>query len=122
MPRGDSTGPNGRGPATGRGFGFCTGNKRPGFNEGYGRGRGSRRNPGGTGRGQSGGFAGQGRGFRNMNYAGGMPGSMGSMDFAGSPSMTKEEEIRLLHEQADALNKEMQNINQRISELESITE
>lgn len=51
MPRGDGTGPMGRGPLTGRGAGFCTGNKMPGYlNQSIWRGssffggRGYRRN------------------------------------------------------------------------------
>jgi len=42
MPRGDRTGPNGYGPMTGRGAGFCAGYDAPGYvNSGYGgRGRG----------------------------------------------------------------------------------
>jgi len=44
MPRGDRTGPNGAGPMTGRGMGFCSGNDRPGFMEpGFGRGMRFRR-------------------------------------------------------------------------------
>jgi hypothetical protein len=44
MPRGDGTGPNGQGPMTGRGMGFCAGFNMPGFmNAGFGRGRGFRR-------------------------------------------------------------------------------
>jgi hypothetical protein len=31
MPRGDRTGPNGMGPLTGRGAGYCSGNIYPGF-------------------------------------------------------------------------------------------
>lgn len=31
MPRGDRTGPNGMGPMTGRGAGYCSGYDRPGF-------------------------------------------------------------------------------------------
>lgn len=30
MPRGDKTGPRGQGPKTGRGLGYCTGNKTAG--------------------------------------------------------------------------------------------
>jgi len=73
MPGGDRTGPEGRGPKTGRGAGYCAGNDQPGFTEpgprggggfgfGFGRGRGAgwgwRR--GGRVRG----FGGRGRGFR----------------------------------------------------------
>jgi len=45
MPQGDRTGPNGAGPRTGRGLGYCTGNTplpRAGFGRGglrLGRGR-----------------------------------------------------------------------------------
>lgn len=38
MPNGDRTGPDGRGPRTGRGMGFCSGNDSPG-NMVRGRGR-----------------------------------------------------------------------------------
>jgi len=48
MPRGDRTGPSGKGPKTGRGLGFCTGNKSAGFTKPRtrpfaGRGQGRRR-------------------------------------------------------------------------------
>ena len=50
MPRGDRTGPQGKGPKTGRGLGLCTGNKKPGNQnpqgrprDGRGRGKGWRR-------------------------------------------------------------------------------
>ena len=43
MPGFDRTGPEGRGPMTGRGAGYCAGNETPRFTNrgpGYGRGRG----------------------------------------------------------------------------------
>lgn len=40
MPLGDGTGPNGMGPRTGRGMGFCAGFNQPGFANGFGRGFG----------------------------------------------------------------------------------
>jgi len=41
MPRGDRTGPDGRGPMTGRRMGFCTGYNMPGFeNQQFRRGQG----------------------------------------------------------------------------------
>ncbi|NLP29586.1 MAG: DUF5320 domain-containing protein [Clostridiales bacterium] len=53
MPRGDGTGPSGLGPLTGRGAGYCSGYKIPGFANpigfrrgfglGLGRGSGYRR-------------------------------------------------------------------------------
>ena len=73
MPRGDRTGPEGKGPRTGRGAGDCSGNEDPnianegsrrgfgfGFGFGGGRGLGGR----GQGRGQG---RGRGRGFRFWN-------------------------------------------------------
>jgi len=50
MPYGDGTGPDGRGPRTGRGLGYCNGYNSPGFtrgvpmgrNRGFGFGRGRR--------------------------------------------------------------------------------
>ena len=62
MPKGDKTGPEGKGPRTGRGLGLCSGNEKVGYlNESIprqGRGRGPQD---GTGRGQG---RGQGRGRR----------------------------------------------------------
>ena len=54
MPRGDGTGPQGQGPATGRGQGGCaTGNRGQGQGQGQGRGQGKGRGAGrGQGRGQ----------------------------------------------------------------------
>ena len=46
MPRGDGTGPAGRGPKTGRGLGYCAGYDSPGYTK-SGRGR---RAPTGGGR------------------------------------------------------------------------
>jgi len=65
MPRGDGTGPAGQGPRTGRGAGYCTGNRSPGFrNPGLNRGRG--------GRGAGVGFARGGRGY-GITYPPGSP-------------------------------------------------
>ncbi len=72
MPRGDRNGPNGYGPRTGRGLGFCSGYPTPGYltddgmgwGRGYGGGRGGGR---GYGRGR-----GLGRGWNMyppVNYA-----------------------------------------------------
>lgn len=74
MPGGDRTGPEGKGPKTGRGAGYCSGNEEPGFaNEdprrgfgfgfGFG-GRGLRRRGQGRGQGFGGRGRGRGRGFR----------------------------------------------------------
>lgn len=45
MPRGDKTGPNGEGPKTGRGLGYCAGSDTPGYTKSgraRPRGRGQR--------------------------------------------------------------------------------
>jgi hypothetical protein len=43
MPRGDGTGPSGKGAMTGRGAGFCNNSVRSRCFSGFGRGRGNRR-------------------------------------------------------------------------------
>ncbi|HHT02143.1 MAG TPA: DUF5320 domain-containing protein [Firmicutes bacterium] len=66
MPGGDRTGPQGSGPGTGRGRGYCSGNDVPGYasgnpgffaqrgRKGVGLGRGKRVGPGnGMGRGRA---------------------------------------------------------------------
>lgn len=93
MARGDRTGPEGRGPMTGRGFGNCAGNERPGYQtdappvgRGYGRG-------GGRG-------YGRGRGFRRgVGYAD--PGD-GFAAEAG-PTSALAAEVARLREQVQAL-------------------
>lgn len=89
MPRYDKTGPQGLGAKTGRQMGNCDGTTKTGFFAnlfGFGRGRGSC--CGGRGRGQ-----GFGRGM------GGYP-------------LSKEEELKMLEAQSDA-------INSRIKELKA---
>lgn len=112
MPRGDRTGPVGMGSMTGRAAGFCSGYSAPGFmNPVMGRGF--------WGRG-----AGRGRGF-NQGFGRGM--GLGSAqrsvpDYAQAayfPSMTKEQEIEMLKDQAEGIESTLQNIQQRISELET---
>jgi len=56
MPRGDRTGPDGKGPKTGRGLGYCNGYKNPGYT-----GRPRTRSYRGLGRGY-------GRRYRNRIY------------------------------------------------------
>jgi len=76
MPRGDSTGPEGKGPRTGRGAGDCSGNEDPdianerprrGFGFGFGGGRGLGGRGQGRGQGLRGRGRGRGRGFRFWN-------------------------------------------------------
>lgn len=113
MPAGNRTGPNGMGPRTGRGAGFCAGNDRPGYaNQGYG---------GGFGRGMFGRRMFGGRGFRNMFHATGQPGWMrygaipGAYPGAAPAPMTPEQEQEALktqeawlQEQLDAVRGQME--------------
>ncbi len=68
MPGGDGTGPNGMGPMTGRGLGYCAGYDTPGFTRGVGMGRGYGRGFG-RGRGRGRGLGLGNRGGRGGYYA-----------------------------------------------------
>ena len=119
MPFGDRTGPQGLGPRTGRGAGFCSGFSGPGYMNpvpgrgfaGFGRGRGSR------------GF-GRGRGWRNWYWETGVPGWMrggyGSPRFA--PRVTSEEEMDILRDEAEYLKQQLSDVQDRISALEKSRE
>ena len=109
MPRGDRTGPMGQGPMTGRELGFCAGYDTPGYVKGGG----------GMGRG----FGFGGRGFRRRwgwgraSYFGAsLPGYAGSMPW--SQALSRDEEIRLLKTEADALKRTQKDIEKRLSDLE----
>ncbi|HRW95319.1 MAG TPA: DUF5320 domain-containing protein [Bacteroidales bacterium] len=108
MPRGDRTGPMGQGPVTGRQLGYCSGYESPGYTKGFGMGRGS-----GRGRGLGWGMGrGYGRGFgRGAGYGQGY-------EFSSWPSYSKENEIRVLKDQAESLKRAQQDIEKRLSELE----
>lgn len=121
MPWGDRTGPMGLGPMTGRGAGFCAGFPVPGFANpwvgGFGRGRGR----------------GRGFGFRRGYYPFGSPGYgyspfaspySGSPPYSGPPPyygepQSAQDEAQFLKDQADLLQKDLEEINRRIQELES---
>jgi hypothetical protein len=125
MPRGDRTGPRGTGSMTGRTAGYCAGYGMPGYanpvaggglGAGFGRGRGAR------GRG----FGVGGYGRRNMFYATGQPGFM-RFDGYGAPygypspypKPDPEMEKQALKRQAEALQSELDFINQRLAEVET---
>lgn len=121
MPRGDGTGPMGLGPMTGRAAGFCAGYGVPGYmNTVPGRFAG-----GGFGWGR--GFAGDGRGWRNMYYATGLPGWMrfgrgtiapwGATSAGVSP--TPQIERTFLNAQAEVLQARLDEIRKRLDELSS---
>ncbi|NLY52710.1 MAG: DUF5320 domain-containing protein [Firmicutes bacterium] len=122
MPRGDGSGPMGFGPMTGRGTGYCAGFSVPGYmNPGWGwvrRGRGF----------------GRGRGWRHMYYATGVPGwarypgpgvpvyHRGPAGYAGpgAPAPYRwdvEDEVAFLQHQAEILQEELADIEERLEEL-----
>ncbi len=123
MPFGDGTGPNGLGPMTGRGAGYCAGYGMPGYaNPIPGRGYF------GGGRGFFG--RGGGRGRRNRYYATGLPGwyraGMGLPAWGGypvppaGPELSPQNEAVLLKEQVSAMEKEIKEIHRYIAELEKL--
>lgn len=103
MPGYDGTGPRGEGPMTGGGFGYCTGGFWPRFGRtrGFGRGGGLGR---GLGRGR-----GYGLGWRNRAYYG--PASV-------EPAPTREEEANWLKGAISDLQRELEAMQNRLSELE----
>ncbi len=115
MPFGDRTGPQGLGPRTGRGAGYCSGFSGPGYMNpvpgrgffGFGRGRGGR-------------WFGRGRGWRNWYWATGIPGwARGGYGFSRfAPGLTAEEEIDILRDEAEYLKQQLNDVQNRMSTLE----
>ena len=110
MPRGDGTGPQGLGPMTGRGAGYCAGYNRPGYTNFSMRGRG---------------FFGRGGGYgwRNWARTTGIPGwQRAQMDLPSwggqfyQPSQTQEKEM--LDQQKDILNREIKEMKDEIQAIE----
>ncbi|MFO8018759.1 MAG: DUF5320 domain-containing protein [Promethearchaeia archaeon] len=129
MPGGDGTGPNGYGPMTGRGLGYCAGYSTPGYTKGggLGLGRGFR---GGRGRGFGRGI-GRGRGRRFVGpvtrpvYAN----PVQSAPVGTAQPATPEAELNMLKQEKNYLETELDNIRnalqditKRINELETESE
>lgn len=116
MPGGDGTGPGGMGSMTGRAAGYCAGYGMPGYaNPVGGRGYWGR----GMGRGFGRGF-GRGMGFGARwgaaPYYGGA-GYVGLPAYYGAP--TSEQERDMLKSQAEGLQRTLEDIQKRITELGS---
>ena len=112
MPRGDGTGPQGMGPMSGWGRGYCSGTAGS-FTPGTGGGRSFAGPAGRCGRGY--GFG--GRGWRNQYYATGMT---RWQRFGGPPAqaaMDPETEKQFLQNQARALQTELESIGKRLAEI-----
>jgi len=105
MPDGDRTGPMGQGPMTGRAAGFCAGYPVPGYmNPGFGRGWGRGM---GWGRGWGPGGA----------YPGYAPGYYPQQAPAYQPP-SREDELRMLHDQLKYAEEDLKAMRERIVELE----
>jgi len=122
MPRGDRTGPEGMGPMTGRGMGYCSGYDTPGFanpaGAGFGRGmaRGWGRGGGGFGRGMAWGRGmGRGWGRGGGGYGRGGYGYWGAP--AAFPAPTPEDERTYLEIEMESLKAHMESIKKRLDQL-----
>ncbi|MEA3349104.1 MAG: DUF5320 domain-containing protein [Chloroflexota bacterium] len=113
MPFGDRTGPQGQGPMTGRGAGYCSGVNAPGFATAPGRGFG--RGGAGFGRGFGRG-AGFGRGRGGWGQGGVFP-AFPAQPYVQTP-IAPEQEVGALKAQAAQLQDTLQRINDRLDELE----
>lgn len=120
MPAGDKTGPEGKGPRTGRSMGYCSGYNSPGFTKGAprrGRGRRfyKRRGPG------------FGRGNRNFYYPREHPISNDKypQNQNNETKTSREEEINSLDEEKSieneikAMKDGLDNLREKIKELEN---
>jgi len=108
MPFGDGTGPMGAGPMTGRAAGYCAGFGMPGYanpipGRGWGRGFWGR---------------GGGRGWRHWYYATGLPGWMRWGGFPAATAPAAATEKQWLENLAQNLQARLDEVRQRLSELE----
>jgi hypothetical protein len=118
MPGRNGRGPMGMGPKSGRGAGYCGGVGAPGYvNAGPGRetGVGTGRGFGFMGRGQGGGR----HGWRHFFNATGLPGWMRfGQEAAPNQKPNPELEKQALQNHAQALQSELDAVNQRLSTME----
>ncbi|OYT44383.1 hypothetical protein B6U90_05435 [Thermoplasmatales archaeon ex4484_6] len=106
MPGGDRTGPEGRGPMTGRRLGYCTGGTPPGYGAGgYGWGRGGGR---GFGRGRGMGY---GRGFWRI-----FPENDPIPRVERQTSEDEKAELKALRDRVRSLEEELQRTKDRLKE------
>lgn len=124
MPRGDRTGPNGMGPMTGRGAGYCSGSGQPGYMNPYG-GRFFGRGFGyGAGFGHGGGLGrgwGRGLGYGFSAYPSYAGAVAGPFPYAAAQPNPEVEKLDLKHH-AEYLEEELKSIRKRLTELEKTGE
>ena len=121
MPAGDGRGPIGSGPMTGRGAGYCAGYSVPGYANaargggyfGFGRGRG-----GGRGRGNR--FNATDRPFWGRRFQN-TPAPFGYEYPYTQPEFSADAEAKMLREQAEFMQKNIEALNERIRQLESLS-
>jgi hypothetical protein len=106
MPRGDGTGPSGMGPMTGRAAGYCAGFDVPGAV-----------NPGFAGMRAGRGFRGGGFGWRHRFLATGIPRSATSYDYLQGGNLSEKEELEILKSQEKALSLRLEELKNRLNEL-----
>ena len=110
MPAGDRTGPEGWGPRTGRGLGYCAGYDTPGYTKGVPRGGGGY----GRGRGFGRGF---GRGRRWWYYPPGPVSEPYYPPTGTEPAEAKETERTYLKDAVRRLEEELGMLRERIEQL-----
>ena len=101
MPGGDRTGPEGMGPRTGRGMGYCAGYNQPGYltpGPGMGRGRGWGR----------GGGRGRGWGWRGTAA----PAQAAAAQAPGSETEALRDQVRQLQESLDQVMQRLEGLEQ----------
>lgn len=114
MPRGDRSGPNGMGPMTGRGAGFCNGFNAPGYmNSGAGFGYG-------MGRGR--GFGGRYNGF-GVGYGAGRGYGMAAVPYNAAPiapiaGYSKETEKGYIENEVSFLKDQLKALESRLSDMQ----
>ena len=110
MARGNRMGPNGMGPMTGRGLGYCNGYESPGYTKDAPRGGA------GFGRGFGRGFErGYGRGF---GYGAGY-GNQGFSNYPNypAPQYSAKDEEKYLESEMNTLKNQIKTMEARLSEL-----
>lgn len=124
MPRGDRRGPEGTGPMTGRGLGYCAGNDRPGFAvnaapQGLGKGfRGGAGRRFAVGRGRGMGY-GRGYGYAVMNNQAPVQQSTTQETVQEDQAASQQNQINRLANIAENLQNQLSEIQNEINELKS---